>query len=190
MGTRHIIAVVKDNDYKVAQYGQWDGYLDGQGQDIVEFLRDRFDRKKFEAQLAKLYWITDEEIQKIQSTGKWEKGYPYLKRSCSVDILDHIQDGDIKVGLQNEIAFAGDGLYCEWAYVINLDTDELEIYKGFSESPPKKGERFAKLPKEKYCKGIPQYYPVCHFHTFKFSELADYEDFVKQWTDDANNEDG
>lgn len=26
MGTRHLTAVVIDGDYKVAQYGQWDGY--------------------------------------------------------------------------------------------------------------------------------------------------------------------
>lgn len=29
MGTRHIIAVVADDEYKIAQYGQWDGYPSG-----------------------------------------------------------------------------------------------------------------------------------------------------------------
>jgi len=38
MGTRHLICVVLDNEYRVAQYGQWDGYLTGQGKEIVNFL--------------------------------------------------------------------------------------------------------------------------------------------------------
>ena len=47
MGTRHLICVVKDNEYKLAQYGQWDGYPEGQGVNILRFLRD-FDRDVFE----------------------------------------------------------------------------------------------------------------------------------------------
>ena len=30
MGTRHLICVVSDNQYRIAQYGQWDGYPEGQ----------------------------------------------------------------------------------------------------------------------------------------------------------------
>ena len=40
MGTRHLIAVQKDGEYKVAQYGQWDGYPEGQGVRVLEFLRN------------------------------------------------------------------------------------------------------------------------------------------------------
>ena len=29
MGTRHLIAVQLDGEYKIAQYGQWDGYPEG-----------------------------------------------------------------------------------------------------------------------------------------------------------------
>lgn len=31
MGTRNLTAVYLDGQYKVAQYGQWDGYPEGQG---------------------------------------------------------------------------------------------------------------------------------------------------------------
>ena len=44
MGTRHLTCVVKDGDYKVAQYGQWDGYPSGQGIDILTFLREELNR--------------------------------------------------------------------------------------------------------------------------------------------------
>ena len=39
MGTRHLICVVSDNQYRIAQYGQWDGYPEGQGAAILEFLK-------------------------------------------------------------------------------------------------------------------------------------------------------
>ena len=38
MGTRHMIAVVSDDKYRVAQYGQWDGYPSGQGVGVLGFL--------------------------------------------------------------------------------------------------------------------------------------------------------
>lgn len=31
--------------------------------------------------------------------------------------------------------FVGDSLFCEWAYVLNLDTDKLEVYRGFQRTP-------------------------------------------------------
>ena len=38
MGTRHMIAVVNNGKYRVAQYGQWDGYPSGQGVGVLGFL--------------------------------------------------------------------------------------------------------------------------------------------------------
>ena len=40
MGTRHLIIVKNEGEVKVAQYGQWDGYPDGVGTDIVNFLHN------------------------------------------------------------------------------------------------------------------------------------------------------
>ena len=39
MGTRSLIAVKSNEKYKIAQYSQWDGYPDGQGKTVLEFLR-------------------------------------------------------------------------------------------------------------------------------------------------------
>ena len=38
MGTRHLICAHKDGKYPIAQYGQWDGYPEGQGVDVLSFL--------------------------------------------------------------------------------------------------------------------------------------------------------
>lgn len=40
MGTRHLICVSHNDQCKVAQYGQWDGYPAGQGVNILAFLRE------------------------------------------------------------------------------------------------------------------------------------------------------
>jgi len=40
MGTRNLTCVIKGGDFKVAQYGQWDGYPSGSGKDILEWLSD------------------------------------------------------------------------------------------------------------------------------------------------------
>ena len=36
MGTRHLIGVIKDGAYRVAQYGQWDGYPEGVGAELLK----------------------------------------------------------------------------------------------------------------------------------------------------------
>ena len=49
MGTRNLTAVMIDGEYKVAQYGQWDGYPSGQGLTCLHFLRETMDEDKFKA---------------------------------------------------------------------------------------------------------------------------------------------
>ena len=36
MGTRHLICAISDDEYRIAQYGQWDEYPEGQGAAILE----------------------------------------------------------------------------------------------------------------------------------------------------------
>ena len=46
MGTRHITAVVSEGQFVVAQYGQWDGYPTGAGNDIVAIISGKIDQLK------------------------------------------------------------------------------------------------------------------------------------------------
>jgi hypothetical protein len=57
--------------------------------------------------------------------------------------LRHFQ-GNILHSLDYGLMFDGsdfihDSLFCEWGYVFNLNTEELEIYRGFSRTTHKKG---------------------------------------------------
>ena len=43
--------------------------------------------------------------------------------------------------------FLAASLFCEWAYIINVDTGKLEVYKGFNVDPEAPG-RYAALKEE------------------------------------------
>ena len=134
MGTRHLICVVLGEEFKVAQYGQWDGYPTGQGKEIVEFLRTEYEPETFRKHAAAARTLTQEEVKVVDDTPNWSVNYPHLSRDCGSDILKYVQNtSEPKVILQTE--FAADSLFCEWAYVINLDTNELEVYQGFNHEP-------------------------------------------------------
>lgn len=55
---------------------------------------------------------------------------PSLSRDTSAGILDLIADAEKPVPVQNNLKFIADGLFCEWAYLIDLDSGVLEAYKG------------------------------------------------------------
>lgn len=57
MGTRHLICVVLDGNFRVAQYGQSDGQPDGVGAEVVRFLR-RVDLETFKARVRACRLIT------------------------------------------------------------------------------------------------------------------------------------
>lgn len=39
MGTRNLTMVYSNGEYKVAQYGQWDGYPEGLGSQLLKYLK-------------------------------------------------------------------------------------------------------------------------------------------------------
>ena len=46
MGTRNLTVVIKDNEIKLSQYGQWDGYFSYSGKKFLEFVKDNLQDKK------------------------------------------------------------------------------------------------------------------------------------------------
>ena len=151
MGTRHVITVVKDGEFKLAQYGQWDGYPSGQGPGILKFLRNgdvegfrkNVDLLHFadEAETKALYesigitseWMNMEQAERLKET------FPTLSRDTGSKILSMIADGsavgsDGRIPTVDMISFVG-GWDCKWVYCIDLDTDVMEVYRaGFDEN--------------------------------------------------------
>jgi hypothetical protein len=169
MGTRHLIAAQIDGEYKIAQYGQWDGYPEGQGLDVLAFLAgtvpDEARLEAFKARLRACRWITEEEETAINSRAgikpeeEWitssqaerrKKIAPQLSRDTGAAILSLVAESENGLSLQDELSFAGDSLFCEWAYVIDFDAGQFEVYRGFNQEPTGDDTRF---PSSKFGEG-------------------------------------
>lgn len=179
MGTRHLTMVVHNDTIKLAQYGQWDGYPEGQGQTVVDFLNLRYDKETFIKNLNSLQFLTDDELDEIQKDKEWSKQYPQMSRDMGADILNAIQGTEnLKVckSLSMDTEFVKDSLFCEYAYLLNLDKDVLEVYKGFNEQPISETERFYNGENNG------EYYPIKLWFTVPFSEIDTFFDVVKKNT--------
>ncbi len=193
MGTRHLTIVIQKEKPVVAQYGQWDGYPEGQGVTVLNFLRTvdmnrfkkrlkdvRFMNKRDESSLKKFMKKIGAEngLLDMDQAKLYYNQYPYLSRNHGAEILQMIYDSVGKVVLQNSISFAADSLFCEWAYLIDLDKNVLEVYEGFNQTPLEDGQRFKDLVNVEYSTGT--YYPIRHVKTYPLDELPTDEDFVKE----------
>lgn len=162
MGTRHLIAVYVDGKHKVAQYGQWDGYPSGQGTTALNFLRslDTLDKvDAFREKVRATVFAADEEIQAkwkevgaddsgwvgIEVSEKFAKRYPQLSRDTGAAVLGIINDSEPGIVLKDSLDFVTDGLFCEWAYVVDLDANVFEVYEGLSASKGETKGRFSSL---------------------------------------------
>jgi hypothetical protein len=172
-----MIGVVLDGEFKVGQYGQWDGYPSGQGTHVLGFLKDT-DIEVFKDKVRELRWITQPEINAVNADPNWTTNFPHLSRGAGAEILDMVLTGDVPF-VFDQSDFALDSLFCEWAYVLDLDKGELEVYEGFQKTPPTEGRWVGKMDDDQKSNPDP-YYPVALKKTYKFSELPDEETFVSE----------
>lgn len=174
MGTRHLVAVVSDGAFKVAQYGQWDGYPSGQGLTALRFLRE-VDLEAFKSKADQCRALTPEEGKEIEAVKNWPAVYPHLSRDAGADVLNMVLNSESGLALSYSVEFAADSLFCEWAYVIDLDTGVFEVYKGFQRKD-REGEvqgRFKDLPPDNE-----DYLPVGLYRTYRLTSLPTDEDFL------------
>jgi len=184
MGTRHLIAAVIDGDFKIAQYGQWDGYPDGQGVDVLRFVRDH-DMAEFAAKLRQTTWITPEQITEVNATSDWVKVFPHLSRDAGSEILGMVLAAESPLSLTDQRGFGGNSLMCEWAYVVDLDAKKLEVYRGFNQSPTAASSRF---PSGADWLEKSAYEPVKLVKIFDFANLPSDEDFIATLNDEDDAE--
>ncbi|KAK4042076.1 hypothetical protein C8A01DRAFT_44852 [Parachaetomium inaequale] len=199
MGTRHLICIFWKGKWVIAQYGQFDGYPDGQGAKIVKFLAVARNIDNLKAGLEHhIYQPTTDEIDAIWAECEaWDEDreaqglmydrrmfginqlYPSMARETSAGILGIIarasqteqgEDGaeggaekkPKKIPVHLELEFANNTLFCEWAYVIDLDKEVLEVYGGGERKHD--GHRFKDVGAE----GDPVPAFIC---SFDFSEI-------------------
>lgn len=157
--------VVSNNETKVAQYGQWDHYPSGQGVTALKIITKIIEDGKledFRKKVNDLRWLTNDEINELKENRvdfEESEEYLYLDRDWGAQILEAVMYETLTrdksymqpekrvypvkiLGLINKESFAADSLFCEWAYVIDLDKMTFEVYKGFNRQPLPETDRF------------------------------------------------
>lgn len=183
MGTRNLTMVIYDGKTRVAQYGQWDGYPRGQGATVLSFLKKNkspLKMKAFKEKLLEAKFIDEAKRKEIKSfcksigstngwmtmeqADKYKEKYPLLSRDNGAKVLEMIMKTEEKdLWLDDSTDFAADSLFCEYAYVIDLDKGKLEVYTGFNKTPLSKEERFFYLTEEAkkdHIEGTTKYSPI------------------------------
>lgn len=197
MGTRHLVAAVVDGEPRIAQYGQWDGYPGGVGLDVLSFI-DNHDMFEFAKNLRLTHWVTEDEIRQMErsinpttdigagwltyaDSQAFYRKFPQFSRDTSAQILELVYHLDV-MALRNSWEFGADSLFCEWAYVLDMDRNVLEVYKGFNRTDSAEG-RWAGAKAE----NSDGYGPVTKVAEFPFTSLPDTDTFIR--TLDPDEED-
>ena len=173
MGTRHLITIVKDGEFKLAQYGQWDGMPFHQGSRILAFLKNG-DLEALEKGVDKLFYCTEAEIDLLQQEAGVPAGqdwldsaqsdrikamFPTIHRDAGAGIFDILEEGSsasrhhlpAREGLiptENNIVLAGRP-DLEWVYTVDLDSGTFETYRAGCDTELEP-TRFSDLIKEAY----------------------------------------
>ena len=186
MGTRNLTMIQKNNKMVLAQYCQWDGYPTGQGLVILEFLKNN-DIEIFKKKVDNLEYVTEEKYKEcwaeagagpedtfvgMEIADKFNKLYPQLSRDTGAKVLDIIMNSEKTVLVKDSLSFAYNWS-CEWGYVINLDTNQLEVYKCSLEV--KENDRFY-LKKEERPEN---YEPIVQIASYDFDNLPSERTFSR-----------
>jgi hypothetical protein len=166
MGTRSAVIIFQDQKAK-GYYNQYDGYPSGVGAEVLDEIKkidevengwkqfaDKFRNVKLIDENTKPSLEVQEKYKAAgfcnlnvsnQSSEDWYcllrelQGGAYLPAIMS-GALEHMVDGS---------NFVSDSLFCEYAYVIDLDKMVIEFYKG-GQHKKQKGNRFGEKQSEGY----------------------------------------
>lgn len=152
MGTRGAIGFIVDDKEKVT-YNHFDSYPSELGVQILEYIAATQVEKMLEA--ARRIELVNEDstptpaqikaLKKFADTGVGNQSlsdWYCLLRSAQGNLGAYAKAGV----MIDSHRFLHDSLFCEWAYLINLDSGKLEVYRGFNKNPKAAG-RYAGIRK-------------------------------------------
>ena len=141
MGTRHLILVYYKGAYHIAQYGSHDGYPSGNGAIVLEFIQDPENLVKLKRAIdgglvytatKEVYARLEAEIAELNRVSPEKKVSFYdVYLSLAVDsakILPLVANAMEPIPIRLELEFIWDTVFCEWAYVVDLDKDVFEVF--------------------------------------------------------------
>lgn len=193
MGTRNLIIVIKNQEVKIAQYGNSSGYPEVVGLDILNFISIERNLTELTNRLSKIYFMSEDDEKLYRSLeNKMYEGnleemkkaneeisekFPLVVMDFGGKFLKEIIICDYeKILLKNSINFAKNSLYCEWAYVIDLDKDIFEVYIGSNLLNLSENDRFFFLQDKNE-----KYKPVKLIKSYNFKNLPNQLEFVEEF---------
>lgn len=177
MGTRGLYGFYRDGETK-ATYNHFDSYPECLGKSIVAFIQHTsveemnkiFDHivlidensQPTKEQIKACLSYYDGRVSE-QSTEDWY----CLLRKAQGDLNVYKQGLKYMIDSQD---FIKESLFCEWAYIINLDNNTLEVYEGFQDKPSE----------SRYARDIPRngYYSCRLIATIDFENLEEFDKLV------------
>jgi hypothetical protein len=158
MGTRNLTKAIYNGEPIIAQYGQWDGYPEGQGTTLFYTLQDPKTIEDFISKIPQIYYPTDEQLREIskpfedgsmdgmmtfESGKSFGEKYPTLTRDTCGEIIRVIANyGDGQIPIVKDLDFENDALFCEAVYEVDLDKQTFTSKWGrnWKEDDPNYGE--------------------------------------------------
>lgn len=195
MSTRGLYGIRKNGVDKLT-YNHWDSYPSSFGNDIIVFIKDNGYTK-----LSKMFDL-------IELVGDKEPTFEQIDNCLRANIVD-ISVAERTVGdwycltrklqgnfpmysqltkdsqpiyMLKDNAFIKDSLFCEYAYIINLDDETLEFYIGFQKEPDENNRYGTECDDNGY-------YPCKLVRAFGFDEIASRStrDIVNEMEEVAKN---
>ena len=142
MSTRGAVGIRRGGIDKVG-YNHFDSYPEGLGKGI-------------------LTWLKNTNMNKL------EKFFQKIQFDEESDVFDW-KNSKMNSVFEEYSGFLENSLFCEYAYIINLDDNVLEFYVGFNEDPNANG-RYASLNKKDGLDEFANYYGVVLKKTFPLKE--------------------
>jgi len=200
MGTRGAMGFRIDGQDKVT-YNHWDSYPSGLGIEILEEV-SKMSIEEMTKIARNIVLITDREQPPTPEQKEALKSYTNLGVGEQSDddwycVLRNAQGGLsswLNHGLTYMIDsqdFLKDSLFCEYAYIVNLDEMVFEFYKGFNKVPG--SGRYGMLERIRFQETDNKYYGVAlaatiHLDALKGRSLDELNVFVDQWNKEDEEE--
>jgi hypothetical protein len=172
MGTRGAIGFIL-NEKEYITYNHFDSYPEGLGNHILKFIHSVKDMEELKQKVNKIELI-DEKAKPTPAQIERCK----LKGTININVSDQSYDdwycllreaqgligvyADVGLMIDNH-NFLKDSLFCEWAYIINFDTNKLEVYQGFNKDKNAEGRYASTFIKYEHRDTI-EYYGVRLIH--------------------------
>ena len=142
MSTRGAVGMIYNHKEKIG-YNHYDSYPEGLGNEILIFLKGK--------SIEELKNIFQNIVLEDNSNDVWDwKNHKFMDK------------------FEDQHTFLIDSLFCEYAYLINLDSKKLEVYEGFNLNPNAPG-RYAKYTLYKNDEKV--YYGVALIKEFDLIDL-------------------